>query len=120
MDYLKHGKRRTIGGEELTFIRCDKDGNIIGDVQDVRVIENQITGTWEKAGDLLKKATASANSWNNPGWCSSCNPRRTRTITCRRSRPTSPGRSSHVAGNVATRKTRSPPSSAVTIAIPSL
>ena len=29
MDYLKHGKRRTIGGEELTFIRCDKDGNII-------------------------------------------------------------------------------------------
>lgn len=29
MDYLKHGKRKTIGGEELTFIRCDKDGNVI-------------------------------------------------------------------------------------------
>lgn len=29
MDYLKNGKRKTIGGEELTFIRCDKDGNII-------------------------------------------------------------------------------------------
>ena len=29
MDYLKNGKRRTIGGEELTFVRCDKDGNII-------------------------------------------------------------------------------------------
>lgn len=29
MDYLKHGKRQTIGGEELVFIRCDKDGNII-------------------------------------------------------------------------------------------
>ncbi len=29
MDYLKHGKRKTIGGKELTFIRCDKDGNII-------------------------------------------------------------------------------------------
>lgn len=29
MDYLKHGKRRTIGGEELIFIRCDKDGNVI-------------------------------------------------------------------------------------------
>ena len=31
MDYLKHGKRKTIGGEELTFIRCDKDGNVIPD-----------------------------------------------------------------------------------------
>ena len=29
MDYLKNGKRRTIGGKELTFIRCDRDGNII-------------------------------------------------------------------------------------------
>ncbi|MEA4893950.1 MAG: hypothetical protein VB064_01670 [Oscillospiraceae bacterium] len=29
MDYLKNGKRRTIGGRELTFIRCDRDGNII-------------------------------------------------------------------------------------------
>lgn len=29
MDYLKNGKRRTIGGKELTFIRCDKDGNVI-------------------------------------------------------------------------------------------
>lgn len=29
MDYLKNGKRKTIGGRELTFIRCDKDGNII-------------------------------------------------------------------------------------------
>ena len=29
MDYLKNGKRKTIGGEELTFIRCDKEGNII-------------------------------------------------------------------------------------------
>jgi len=31
MDYLKHGKRKTIGGEELTFIRCDKDGNVISE-----------------------------------------------------------------------------------------
>lgn len=29
MDYLKNGKRKTIGGKELTFIRCDKDGNVI-------------------------------------------------------------------------------------------
>lgn len=29
MNYLKNGKRKTIGGEELTFIRCDKNGNII-------------------------------------------------------------------------------------------
>ncbi|MFB0920364.1 MAG: hypothetical protein QMB62_05725 [Oscillospiraceae bacterium] len=29
MDYLKNGKRRTIGGNELTFIRCDRDGNVI-------------------------------------------------------------------------------------------
>ena len=29
MDYMRNGKRRTIGGEELTFIRCDKDGNVI-------------------------------------------------------------------------------------------
>lgn len=29
MDYLKHAKRKTIGREELIFIRCDKDGNII-------------------------------------------------------------------------------------------
>jgi len=29
MDYLKHAKRKTIGGEELIFIRCDKDGNVI-------------------------------------------------------------------------------------------
>lgn len=29
MDYLKNGKRKTIGGKELTFIRCDRDGNII-------------------------------------------------------------------------------------------
>lgn len=29
MDYLKHGKRKTIGGGELTFIRCDKNGNVI-------------------------------------------------------------------------------------------
>jgi len=31
MDYMKHGKRRTIGGEEFTLIRCDKDGNVIPD-----------------------------------------------------------------------------------------
>ena len=29
MDYLKNGRRKTIDGQELTFIRCDKDGNII-------------------------------------------------------------------------------------------
>lgn len=29
MDYLKHAKRRTVGGDELVFIRCDKDGNVI-------------------------------------------------------------------------------------------
>ena len=31
MDYLKNGKRKTIGGRELTFIRCDKDGNVISE-----------------------------------------------------------------------------------------
>lgn len=31
MDYLKNGKRRTIGGKELTFIRCDRDGNVISE-----------------------------------------------------------------------------------------
>lgn len=45
-----------INADQLQIKVCDKDGNIIGDVQDVRVIENQITGTWEKAGALLKKA----------------------------------------------------------------
>lgn len=45
-----------INADQLQIKICDKDGNIIGDVQDVRVIENQITGTWEKAGALLKKA----------------------------------------------------------------
>ena len=45
-----------INADQLQIKVCDKDGNIIGDVQDVRVIENQITGTWEKAGDLLKQA----------------------------------------------------------------
>ena len=29
MDYSQHGKRKTLGGRELTFIRCDRDGNII-------------------------------------------------------------------------------------------
>lgn len=29
MDYQKNDKRRTIGGKELTFVRCDKDGNVI-------------------------------------------------------------------------------------------
>ena len=29
MDYLKHAKRKTLGREELIFIRCDKDGNVI-------------------------------------------------------------------------------------------
>ncbi len=29
MDYMKHAVRRTIGGQELSFIRCDKDGNVI-------------------------------------------------------------------------------------------
>lgn len=45
-----------INADQLQIKVCDKYGNIIGDVQDVRVIENQITGTWEKAGALLKKA----------------------------------------------------------------
>lgn len=45
-----------INADQLQIKVCDKDGNIIGDVQDVRVIENQITGTWENAGALLKKA----------------------------------------------------------------
>ena len=45
-----------INADQLQIKVCDKDGNIIGDVQDVRGIENQITGTWEKAGALLKKA----------------------------------------------------------------
>lgn len=45
-----------INADQLQIKVCDKDGNIIGDVQDVRVIDNQITGTWEKAGDLLKQA----------------------------------------------------------------
>lgn len=45
-----------INADQLQIKVCDKDGNIIGDVQDVRVIEDQITGTWEKAGALLKKA----------------------------------------------------------------
>lgn len=29
MDYMKHAKRETIGGEELIFVRCDKEGNVI-------------------------------------------------------------------------------------------
>ncbi len=29
MDYLKNGKRRTVDGRELTFIRCDREGNVI-------------------------------------------------------------------------------------------
>lgn len=29
MDYLKHAKRKTLGSEELIFIRCDKYGNLI-------------------------------------------------------------------------------------------
>ncbi|MEG0778642.1 MAG: hypothetical protein RR147_02595 [Oscillospiraceae bacterium] len=29
MDYMKNAKRRTFGSEELVFIRCDRDGNII-------------------------------------------------------------------------------------------
>lgn len=29
MDYLKHTKRNTISRDDLIFIRCDKDGNII-------------------------------------------------------------------------------------------
>lgn len=45
-----------INADQLQIKVCDKDGNIIGDVQDVRVIDDQITGTWEKAGALLKKA----------------------------------------------------------------
>lgn len=45
-----------INADQLQIKVCDKDGNIIGDVQDVRVIEDQITGTREKAGALLKKA----------------------------------------------------------------
>lgn len=31
MDYLKNGKRKTVDGRELTFIRCDRDGNVIPD-----------------------------------------------------------------------------------------
>lgn len=45
-----------INADQLQIKVCDKDGNIIGDVQDVRVIDDQITGTWENAGDLLKQA----------------------------------------------------------------
>ena len=45
-----------INSDQLQIKVCDKDGNIIGDVQDVRVIDDQITGTWENAGDLLKQA----------------------------------------------------------------
>lgn len=29
MDYMKHAVRRTIGTQELSFIRCDKNGNVI-------------------------------------------------------------------------------------------
>ena len=29
MDYMKNGKRGTIDGNELVFIRCDRDGKII-------------------------------------------------------------------------------------------
>jgi len=29
MNYSEHGKRKTLGGRDLTFIRCDRDGNII-------------------------------------------------------------------------------------------
>ena len=29
MDYLKHAKRATFGNEELVFIRCDKNGELI-------------------------------------------------------------------------------------------
>ena len=53
---LSDAYENAINADQLQIKVCDKDGNIIGDVQDVRVIENQITGTWEKAGDLLKKA----------------------------------------------------------------
>ena len=45
-----------INADQLQIKVCDKDGNIIGYVQDVRVIGDQITGTWENAGDLLKQA----------------------------------------------------------------
>lgn len=33
MGYMKHARRRTVGSDELVFIRCDKDGNIIPDEQ---------------------------------------------------------------------------------------
>ena len=29
MNYSERGARKTLGGRELTFVRCDKDGNII-------------------------------------------------------------------------------------------
>ncbi|MDR1132071.1 MAG: hypothetical protein LBL15_06610 [Oscillospiraceae bacterium] len=29
MDYTKNGKRQTVDGRELTFIRCDRAGNVI-------------------------------------------------------------------------------------------
>ncbi|NCB74474.1 MAG: hypothetical protein EOM51_07010 [Clostridia bacterium] len=29
MNYSERGARKTLGGRELTFIRCDRDGNII-------------------------------------------------------------------------------------------
>ena len=45
-----------INADQLQIKVCDKNGNIIGYVQDVRVIGDQITGTWENAGDLLKQA----------------------------------------------------------------
>jgi len=31
MDNRKNGRRRTIDGVELTFVRCDKDGNVINE-----------------------------------------------------------------------------------------
>ena len=31
MDHLKNGKRKTVDGRELTFIRCDRDGNEISE-----------------------------------------------------------------------------------------
>lgn len=29
MDYLGNGKRKTVDGRELSFIRCDRNGDII-------------------------------------------------------------------------------------------
>ena len=54
MDYLKHGKRKTLGAQELVFIRCDKDGNILSEDElksmslTNSTIERIVTGVTER------------------------------------------------------------------------